>query len=135
MTEQQLKYYETLCNEAYKARALYDSTIVTLSGGAFGLSLVFLKDVVAKGKVVCIVLLVLAFISWICSLIFVLYSYDSGSRAHLAAAASYSENPETYDYSSAGGADNERTKRFNVASGVLCVLGLALVSFFVAANL
>jgi len=134
LDENQFKYYDKLCSAAAQSQSAYDKTILTLSGGAFGLSLAFLKDVVGSGTILYPRILMLAFACWIFSMVVILISFATGQISHTRAAIEYIADPAEYDFTNAGGIANSLTKLANFISGITCIAGLILVSLFVSQN-
>lgn len=59
----------------------YDKGVMTLSGGALGLSLVFLERIAGPGELAHDSLLLTAWIAWSLSILFILASYFTSARA------------------------------------------------------
>ena len=134
MDEQQHKYYCALTDAAQKSQDSYDKTIIAISGGAFGLTLSYMKDFVADKPISSGWELLAAWAFWTISISVVLFSFYSGGQAHLKAAEEYAKNPTSFNKETAGGKFNSATKLLNFVSGLTCVLGLISIMFFVGAN-
>ncbi len=69
------EYRNHLVLAGQKAQEDYDKAVMTLSGGALGISFAFLKDIVGPGDLLNETLLFFAWISWGLSVTAVLFSY------------------------------------------------------------
>ena len=82
MTDEPLKEYRVyLLDSEQKAQEEFDKTVLTLSGGALGISFAFIKDIVGPHPVVNVGYLFVAWILWGLSVTAVLASYFT---SHLA---------------------------------------------------
>jgi hypothetical protein len=131
MNDQNDEYRKHLVEARQKAQADYDKTVVLLAGGALGLSLSFLKNIVGKQtpKLPCALA-----VGWgllVISLVFILASFCV-SRFALGSAIRQFDD---------GRADGHRgcwaaiTETCNIIAGLLVVAGIALVVLFAYANL
>jgi hypothetical protein len=120
-----------------RAQADYDRTVVTLSGGALGVSFAFVDWVATDGTVLSPVLLFLSWLSWGVSVGAVLISYYFSQKAlrramvQVDAALERGEDVE----SRPGGWFATLTGICNVLGGVLFVAGVVLIAIFVHRNL
>ena len=111
----------------------YDNTVLMLSGGALGISFVFLKDVIAGRPIQNPALLLAAWTCWALSAALVLAGFYVGVMSHRRAIESlekgkaYSETP--------GGRWAKTASALNPTAGLLFFLGVAAMMAFVFRNL
>ncbi|HTL71657.1 MAG TPA: hypothetical protein VL863_00035, partial [bacterium] len=74
-------YRQSLIAAEQAMQAEYDKGVLTLSGGALGISLVFLKDIVGTKSLLHGEFLLLAWIFWGLSISFILASYFTSAKA------------------------------------------------------
>ena len=128
-----LAYREWLIAADQKASEAYDKTIMTLSGGALGLSVTFLKNIIGDSKRVSVYRLEA---SWICltlSLLSILASMLFSQWALRNAVKQVDTG--TIGKGRAGGYLSFSTAFLNVVSGLLCVAGIMLLAWFSLANI
>lgn len=125
-------YREKLLELEQQAQQSYDKTIVTLSGGALGLSLVFYEKV-AGATPEGAVFLFLAWGSWALSLLCVLFSFYFSAKA-LRKAVEQVDRGQIFS-DEPGGASSQATRILNIGSGVFFLLGVLLMIAFAAINL
>ena len=126
------EYRNTLVTAAQKSQDDYDKTIITLSGGALAISVVFIKDIIGNADAVCVWAVVAAWIFWGISIASVVSSYFS-SRYALGIAI---DQTDKGNYSGGvGGCAAKFTKLANAVSGIFFVLGIAFLIIFTANNL
>ena len=111
----------------------YDKAILALSGGALGVSMTFLKDVVIKQGVEGGGFLLAAWVCWGLSVTCTLSSYYTSAQA-LRRAVTQTDDRLIY-LELAGGRFNQVTKALNISAGVLFMLGVFSIVIFVARNL
>ena|SRR6266498_2762541 len=111
----------------------YDKAILALSGGALGVSMAFLKDVVIKQGVHGGCFLLLAWICWGLSVTCTLFSYYTSAQALRKAVQQTDE--KTIYLTWANGRFNHFTKWLSRIAGLLFMLGIVFIVFFVAHNL
>jgi hypothetical protein len=126
-------YRDFLIAADQKASEAYDKTVMTLSGGALGLSITFLKDIIGQSAIASIQRLEL---SWIC-LSFSLSSILASmlfSQWALRKAITQVDDGKVGD-GRAGGGFSILTGALNVISGLSCVAGIVLLAWFSLANI
>jgi hypothetical protein len=132
-SEQTIEYRNWLVAADQKASEAYDKAIMTLSGGALGLSLTFMKDIAQSPRSETIWRLEL---SWGClaaSLAFILLSMLSSQWALRKAIKQVDHGfPKG---TRAGGGFSILTSLLNIFSGIAFVLGIGLLAWFTIANL
>jgi len=111
----------------------YDKALLSLSGGALGISMAFIKNIIRDRPVQSIGLLLSAWSSWAASLLFVIASFYFSRRAieqvidMLAEKRTWKGRP--------GGVLAQITESCAILSGVAFLLGVVLMICFVAINL
>lgn len=115
----------------------YDKAVLLYSTGALGLSLTFIKDIVPAGKAVCLWALYASWGGFLAAMIIVLISYLVGQKAIRR------QRDLAYEVYCEGEQDKAKpehnhwsawTDYLNVGSGACFVLGVALMTWFVANN-
>jgi hypothetical protein len=126
-------YRDFLIAADQKASEAYDKTVITLSGGALGLSIAFLKDIIGQLTRVSIRRLEW---SWMClslSLLLILASMLFSQWALRKAITQIYDG--TVGNGTSGGAFSILTGVLNVISGLSCVAGIVLLAWFSLANI
>ena len=126
-------YRKGLLTLEQQMQSEYDKAILALSGGALGVSMTFLKDVVIKQGVHGGGYLLAAWVCWGLSITCTLFSYYTSAQA-LRRAVKQTEDRLIY-LELAGGCFNLVTKALNITAGVLFMLGVVSIVIFVAHNL
>ncbi len=134
-TDQQYRdeYRAQLLDYAKQSQTSYDSTLITLSGGALGISFAFVNQFIGNAPIRGMPLLMTAWICWVISLGAMLFSFYSSNRAlqkvveAIDKGESLSERP--------GGRLDELTGGLNAISGILLVVGVIVVVWFALLNL
>ena len=126
-------YREHIVRAEQQAQSDFDKTVLTLSGGALGVSFAFLRDVVGSRPADATALLVVAWTAWSTSCALVLVSYF---LSHLALRRTITQVDEgTIHRERPGGVFDRLTAVTNAVGGVLFVAGLVAMIIFVNANL
>jgi len=129
-----LKQYRSDLIEAEKqAQEDYDKTILTLSSGALGISIAFIKNIVGEGPIVAPGFLYWAWICWGASMASILVSFYTSHLALRREIRNLSEGKTIED--TPGGIFDKITAILNPLSGVLLIVGIILIALFVANNL
>lgn len=131
--EQISDYRKALLTLEQQMQSEYDKAILALSGGALGVSMTFLKDVVIKHEVQGGGYLLTAWVCWGLSITCTLFSYYTSAQA-LRRAVKQTDDSLIY-LELAGGRFNQVTKALNIAAGFLFMLGVIAIVVFVANNL
>jgi len=111
----------------------YDKTLITLSGGALGLTIAFIKDIVGKDSIECTKLLISSWVSWtisLTSLLLALYFAQFAYRKtieQLDDGTIYSETP--------GGYFTCAVYFFNALGGIGFIIGVITIVMFAYINL
>lgn len=127
------KYRETLLSADQKAQEEFDKAVLSLSGGALGVSLVFLKDVVGSNPIEQPQLLMFAWGAWGFSTLSVLFSYH---MSHLTIRTMIRQVDAGEAYKPGfGGTHAKITAWLNVAGAVLFFVGVMLITAFACVNI
>ena len=116
-----------------KSQEDFDKTVLSLSGGALGISFVFLKDVIGPNPIVDPGLLFTAWVAWGISTFCVLASYYVSHLALRTAIRQIDNN--TIRSEKAGGWYRTATAILNAAGAVLFLVGVCAITLFANANL
>jgi hypothetical protein len=126
-------YRQSLIAAEQSMQGEYDKGVLTLSGGALGISLVFLKDVVGTKPLVHSECLLAAWIVWGLSIAFVLSSYFTSTKALRRAVTDTDEKMIYITLAQSGWAT--ATKVLNALGGICFFVGIILIVTFVSFNL
>lgn len=126
-------YRKHLQTAEQKSQEDFDKTVLSLSGGALGISFVFLRDVIGPNPVVEPNLLFTAWVAWGMSTFCVLASYYS-SQLTLRKAISQVD-AKTIRNEKAGGAYRLITAFLNAAGACLFLVGVIAIVLFGNSNL
>lgn len=133
-TADSLQEYRTHLVTAYqKALEDYDKAIMSLSGGALGVSFAFIKDIIGSGPVINKALLFGSWVCWGTSVSSVAASFFVSQLA-LRHAIKQVDSGEAYSQRP-GGAYSRLTAVLNVLGGLLFLSGVILIALFVWYNL
>jgi heme exporter protein D len=116
-----------------KAQEDYDKCVLTLSGGALGISFAFIKDIVGTSSLAHPWALAIAWLAWALSILCVLLSYFASQQA-LRKAIQQVDRKEIRQ-ARPGGAFDRVTAGLNVAGGVLFFAGVVSMLCFVKQSL
>lgn len=132
MDEQLRAYRDHLVDAQREAHAAFDKTVLSLSGGALGISFAFVRDIIADKPPVNLWLLIAAWVCWglcVTSTLVSYYTSHKGLRSAIKRVddGTVCEKPiGRFDIVTSG---------LNIASGGLFVVGLILIAWFVSTNL
>ena len=133
MDKQLEGYRKFLIAADQKAQEDFDKTVLSLSGGALGISFAFVKDIVGTKPVINSSLLLAAWIAWgisVCSVLFLFYL----SQHALRHAIKQIDANEIYKQAP-GGLYDRVTSVLNALGGILFFVGVILMVIFVSENL
>jgi len=133
MDESMKQYRDHLVLAEQKAQTDFDKTVIALSGGALGISLAFVKDIVGPQAMSTTCALLASWISWALSVTVVLFSYFFSHLA-LRKAIGQVDRGEIANVRP-GGAYDLITATLNVAGAILFLVGVILIVIFATANL
>jgi hypothetical protein len=132
--EKDLKEYRKyLIQTVQKLNENYDKLIITLSGGALALSLVFLKDVIKKNQIQEPILLIMAWGLFIASLASILGALLFGIAANKKAIKQVDAN--TIYKEKPGGLFSKATTILHYASSAFLIIGLISIAIFASLNM
>jgi len=126
------EYRTLLINLEQKSQEDYDKAILTLSGGALGVTFAFIKNIVGESSIQHSCLLYLAWIAWTVSLSTTLISFYC-SRKALRNTTIQLDKGEIYS-GTPGSCFDKITSFLNFSSGLLFIVGVILAVIFVAFN-
>lgn len=133
MSEELKKYRDHLVLAEQKAQEDFDKTVLSLSGGALGISFAFVTDVAGKPPFISPRLLFLAWVCWGMSVFSVLFSYFA---SHLALRRSIRQVDTGQIYiGRVGGIYDLATAILNALGALLFFTGVILIVVFVYLNL
>jgi hypothetical protein len=133
MDEGLKEYRKHLVESEYKAIEAFDKSVLTLSSGAFGITVLFLKEIVGDDPVVARWAIIWAWSCWVASIACTLLSFWSSQRAFRRAIIDV-DSGRVYD-GRPGAVWDHVTAALNTFSGVLFLVGLVFVILFVSNNL
>ncbi|MFA6903787.1 MAG: hypothetical protein WC236_11970 [Gallionellaceae bacterium] len=132
-TNQLADYRKWLVAAEQKSQEDFDKTVLTLSGGALGISFVFLKDVIGPHPIIMSSFLLVAWSAWAFSTFSVLTSYY---LSHLALRRAISQVDDGTIYKQPpGGAFACMTAILNAIGAMLFLVGVCCITVFAGANL
>lgn len=135
MDEQLREYRSFLIDAEQKAQERYDKTIITLSGGAIGISFSFVNNFI-QGAAVHSWLLLGAWIAWGASITAVLASFYFSTLALRRTVNQIDdESTDIRSLETPGGQYTTVTKFLNAAGGSLFFVGVILLVAFVSQNI
>jgi hypothetical protein len=130
---QMTDYRNWLINAEQKSQEQFDKTVLSLSGGALGISFVFLKDIIGPQSISYPTFLLFAWVCWAFSTSSVLFSYHL-SHLSLRHAISQVDN-ETIYVEKPGGKYATWTNYLNKMGLILFLLGVLCITIFASYNL
>jgi len=125
-------YRAQLVQLRQEAERSFDHTVLTLSGGALGISFAFVRDFI-QGQALSTGFLIAAWIAWVSSLALTLASHYVSALAMARAVKQVDDG--SIETQLPGGAYAGTTKFLNAAGGLCFVGGVLLMALFVARNL
>lgn len=115
-----------------RAQATFDRTVLTLSGGALGVSFAFVEQFTGMGLTVCKQLLLASWVSWTASLAFMLLSHYCSTFAMRKAIAQV--DCGTLSKHLPGGVWETATKCLNSLGAITFFVGVVLIMAFAFIN-
>jgi hypothetical protein len=132
-SERLADYRKWLVTAEQKSQDDFDKTILSLSGGALGISFVFIKDIIGPHPIVHPGFLLAAWLTWAFSTFSVLTSYY---LSHLALRRAISQVDNGSIYSQPPGGKFARwTAILNAAGALLFLIGVCCITVFACYNL
>ena len=132
MSKELNKYRDHLILAEQKAQESYDKTILSLSGGALGISFAFVNGFVDMDFMKTPETLLWAWILWGASMTMILISYFTSQMA-LRKAINQTDAKSIYD-ARPGGCYDIITCIANILGGITFILGVSAMIFFVSSN-
>lgn len=126
-------YRQWLIAAEQKSQEDFDKTVLSLSGGALGISFVFLKDIIGVNHVQEVTLLFISWVAWAFSTFVILASYYL-SRLALQKAIKQIDDKTIYQ-SRAGGSYALATAILNALGAILFLIGVCFMTAFASTNL
>ncbi len=122
------EYRDSLISTEQKSTEQYDKAVLTLSGGALGVSFAFVRDLVGPDAVVCPGLLLVGWTCWALSCCSVLFSFYFSHQA-LRRAIRQLDSGKIHSQAPGGWLDRA-TGVLNLLGGVLFVVGVVFAGTF-----
>lgn len=130
-----VEYRKHLVEVSVRSQESLDRGLLTLSGGALGVSIVFLKDIVGEQAAEVLWVLLLAWICWTATIVAVLATFWWARRASETAIARCDDGT-IWDHAHApGGVFSSLTRKFNAVAGITFFVGIVAMLVFVGLNL
>jgi hypothetical protein len=127
------KYRDQLQQLAHDAQDNYDKTVVTLSGGALGVSFAFVKNVVGTHALSCPWWLLVAWLAWAISVGATLWSYYTSHAAMQMAVKRWDDGKRLRQ--ELVGQPDRWTSLLNAAAGICFVFGVVAMAIFAVCTL
>lgn len=127
------EYRKWLIEAEHKAQDNFDKAVLSLSGGALGVSFIFVKDIIGPSAMHSSTLLLAAWLCWAFSSLSILASFFT---SHLALRLSIKQCDDGSIYEKTpGGRYSSWTKYLNAAGAALFFSGICFMAIFVYTNL
>jgi hypothetical protein len=127
------EYRKMLLEAEQKMQSSYDKAVMTLSGGALGISLAFIRDIADKTLLKSTGWLLISWVLWGLSVTFILTSFFTSSWAFRRAI--HQTDEKSIYIEPAGGFLNRITSWLNFLAGLLFFLGVIAIVVFVRGNI
>lgn len=127
------EYRQMLVAAEQKCQDDFDKTVLSLSGGALGVSFIFVKDIVGPGAINHSAWLLAAWVAWALSSLAVLASFFMSHLA-LRGAIAQCDNGTIYSQKP-GGVFSSATRHLNAGGALLFFIGICFMAAFVYTNL
>lgn len=127
-------HFKFLRDADQQAQTDYEKTVLSLSGGALGISFAFVKDIVGSKPLVSKSLLLTAWIVWGLSITLALASFYFRQRALRKAMEHIRMYGKGPDDQPAGGRFSQVTAMLHILGGLLFLVGVVLIVFFASYN-
>lgn len=126
-------YRQSLIESEKKGQESFDKTVLSLSGGALGISFLFIKDVIGPSQIVHSVYLLLAWSFWAASTLSVLLSFFTSNLSMRRAVKQCDEGKIHCE--PPGGIYAKLTATFNLLGVASLIIGIGFMAAFVYTNL
>jgi uncharacterized BrkB/YihY/UPF0761 family membrane protein len=127
------KYRAQLLEYAKESQTSYDTTLITLAGGALGISFAFISQFIGDDPMQEPHLLAVSWICWVVTLALVLFSFATSTAALYRAVRQV--DSEKLLAANPGGWFDRLTGILNMIAGVLFVGGVVAMAWFAFVNL
>ncbi len=127
------EYRQQLLTHEQESIESFDKAVLSLSGGALGLSITFLNNLIFSNTLVRTELLLFAWICWGSSLILTLTSFWLSARAMNKAVQQLDEGKLGREHP--GGMWDKATRKLTFLGGFAFILGVVFIIVFVYFNL
>lgn len=128
------EYRQWLIAAEQKAQDDFDKAVLSLSGGALGISFIFVKDIIGPGAIHHPMLLLVAWMSWALSSFAILASFFASHLA-LRVAIRQCDDGSIYQQTPGGIFSKKMTRNLNAVGAVLFVAGVCFMAAFIYSNL
>ena len=127
------EYRQWLISAEQKAQDDFDKAVLSLSGGALGISFIFVKDIIGPGVIHHPVWILLAWLSWAFSSLAILSSFFA---SHLALRRAIKQCDDGSIYrQTPSGIFSSVTRNLNALGSMLFVVGVCFMAAFIYSNL
>ena len=133
MNEDLKQYRNLLIGIHQKSQEDYDKAVLTLSGGALGISFAFVKDILGPQPITYTILLLGSWSCWGLGVTCALFSFYFSCLSLRKAIKQVDD--ETIQKQSPGGYYSLLTNILNILGGILFVFGVCFISVFIYLNL
>ncbi len=133
--DQLAEYRKWIIAAEQKSQEDFDKTVLSLSGGALGISFIFLRDVIGPHPIVSWHFLLYAWMAWAFSTFSILISFYLSRRALRMTITQIDSNKIYRHRQNPGGTFARLTEYCNIAGAVLFLVGVCCITIFVGANL
>ncbi len=117
------KYRQQLIEIEQKIHEGYDKTLISLSGGALGISFAFIKNIIGDDEIVNEQYALIAWVAWAASLTFLLTAFYFGTLAYRHAIKNLDLNK--IDRENPGGCYATTMRFLNAFGGISFIIGVA----------
>ena len=140
MQSQMKEYRNQLVQAEQKSIDSFDKSLLTMSGGAIGITFVFVENVAGPGPMAAPALLIGAWVCWVVVIGLTILSFYTSYLALRKCLRQASEsiragNSEAFKKECPGGIYGKLVTCLNPINGLLFVVGLVLVIIFAAKNI
>ncbi|GAA4861135.1 hypothetical protein [Luteimonas vadosa] len=127
------EYRQWLISAEQKAQDDFDKAVLSLSGGALGISFIFVKDIIGPGLIHHPLWVLVAWLSWALSSLAILTSFFA---SHIALRRAIKQCDDGSIYSQTpGGIFSSVTRNLNASGAFLFVVGVCFMAAFIYSNL
>jgi hypothetical protein len=128
-----IAYKKSLLDSEKKMQESYDKSVITLSGGAIGISFTLFVQIITKSDILYAGWFVSAWLCWMTSIGCVMASFFTSVHAHRSAYSAVENHTIYLEHKKC--IWTRSTTYLNYSGGALFLLGLMLVSVFIYGNM